>query len=58
MENKEFEKMPPNSFTLTKRISKHGSQSVIIVPRILQEKLKPGTVAEIRIEILETDRSS
>ncbi len=46
-------KIPPKSFTLTKHISKHGSQAVIIIPRILQEKLKPGTVAEIKIEMLE-----
>ena len=40
-------------FTITKKIAKHGSQAVIILPRLLEEQLKPGTVAEIKIEILE-----
>lgn len=41
------------SFTITKKIAKHGNQAVIIVPTMLQEHLKPGTLAEIRIEIIE-----
>lgn len=40
-------------FTITKRIAKHGRQAVIIVPTILQNRLKAGTLAEITIEILE-----
>jgi predicted RNA binding protein YcfA (HicA-like mRNA interferase family) len=44
--------MPENKFTITKRISKHGKQAVIIVPSLLQDKLKPGTIAKIEIEIL------
>jgi len=40
------------SFTITKKIAKHGSQSVIIIPSILQEHLKPGILAEIKIEII------
>ncbi|MBU3913250.1 MAG: hypothetical protein KKE50_04100 [Nanoarchaeota archaeon] len=43
-----------NKFTITKKIAKHGSQAVIIVPTLLQDKLCPGTLAEITIEILET----
>jgi len=46
--------MTQNKFTITKRIAKHGSQAVIIVPTLLQEQLKPGTLAEITIEILES----
>jgi len=34
-------------YTITKRIAKHGSQSIIVVPRILEKDLKPGTVAKI-----------
>jgi hypothetical protein len=44
MENKQF--------TITKRIAKHGSQAIICIPNILKDKLKPGTLTEIRIEIL------
>ena len=44
MENKQF--------TITKKIAKHGRQAVIIVPTLLQDKLCPGTLAEIKIEII------
>ena len=40
-------------FIITKKIAKHGKQAVIIVPTLLQERLKPGTLAEIRIEVIE-----
>jgi len=45
----------PNSreFKITKKIAKHGSQAVIIVPRVLEPHLKPGTVAEVNIKVLE-----
>ncbi|MFH1500772.1 MAG: hypothetical protein ABIE22_02395 [archaeon] len=42
-----------DEFTLVKRIAKHGSQSIIVIPRILEENLKPGTIAEVNIKILE-----
>ena len=41
-----------SKFTITKKIAKHGNQAVITVPALLQEYLKPGTLAEITIEIL------
>jgi hypothetical protein len=40
-------------FTITKRIAKHGSQAIIVIPRVLEGQLKPGTVAEIQINVLE-----
>ncbi len=39
-------------FTITKRISKHGSQAVITIPKVLERELQPGTVAEVRIVVL------
>jgi hypothetical protein len=41
--------------TITKRIAKHGNQAIIVIPRILEDKLKPGTIAKINIEVLEDD---
>ena len=41
------------NFVITKKIAKHGSQAIIVIPRILEEHLKPGTLAEISISILE-----
>jgi hypothetical protein len=40
-------------FTITKRIAKHGSQAIIVIPRILETHLKPGTVAEITINVID-----
>lgn len=39
-------------FTITKRIAKHGSQAIIVIPRILEGELKPGTIVEINISVL------
>jgi hypothetical protein len=41
------------SFTITKRIAKHGKQAVIIIPTLLQNQLGPGTLAEIKIDVIE-----
>ncbi len=38
---------------ITKRIAKHGNQAIIIVPRILENKLKPKTIVKLTIDILE-----
>lgn len=40
-------------FIITKKIAKHGTQSIIVIPRVLEEHLRPGTVAEISINIIE-----
>ncbi len=39
-------------FTLTKRIAKHGSQSIIVIPRILEDELKPKTIVKLTIDII------
>lgn len=41
-----------NSYTITKRISKHGKQAVIVVPKLLINRLRPGTIAEVRITVI------
>ncbi len=40
-------------FILTKQISKQGSQSMIIIPTFLKDKLRPKMVVEVKIRILE-----
>jgi hypothetical protein len=42
-------------FIITKKIAKHGSQAIIVIPRVLEEQLKPGTLAEISINIIYED---
>lgn len=48
-----MEKSPNKEFTITKKIAKHGKQAIIVVPRILESQLKPGTITKLTIEILE-----
>jgi hypothetical protein len=42
-----------NEFTLTKQISKQGAQNIIIIPAFLRDKLRPKTLVEIKIKILD-----
>ncbi|MEK6850128.1 MAG: hypothetical protein AABX85_00980 [Nanoarchaeota archaeon] len=39
-------------FTLTKRIAKHGNQSIIVIPKLIESSLKPGTIVELNIQII------
>jgi hypothetical protein len=39
-------------FTITKRIAKHGSQSIIVIPKILEEHLKNGMIIQLKINVL------
>lgn len=41
-------------FTLTKRIAKHGDQAIIVIPSLIEEHLKPGTIVEIKIDVLDS----
>jgi len=45
-------KMQTKQFTITKKIAKHGSQAIICIPEVLKEKLKPGILVEVKIEII------
>ena len=40
-------------FIITKKIAKHGSQAIIVIPRVLEKKLKPGTVAQLTIDVID-----
>ncbi|MFH1053777.1 MAG: hypothetical protein V1740_05170 [Candidatus Woesearchaeota archaeon] len=40
-------------YTITKRISKQGLQNFIIIPSLLNSKLKPKTLVEVKIKVLE-----
>ena len=40
-------------FIITKKIAKHGSQVIIVVPRVLEEYLKPKTLVKLTIDVLE-----
>jgi len=40
------------SFTITKKIAKQGKQAVIIIPKLLQEELKPDTIVKLTIDVI------
>ncbi len=40
------------TFTLTKKIARHGNQSAILIPKFLQHALKPKTIVEVKISIV------
>jgi hypothetical protein len=42
-----------DQIVITKKIAKHGNQAIIIVPRLLEKKLKPKTVVKLTIDVLE-----
>ncbi len=46
-------KMENKQFTITKKIAKHGSNSIIVIPKILQGELPRGTIVELNIKVLE-----
>ena len=41
-----------NTFTITKKIAKHGKQNVIVIPSFLQNELKAKTIVEVKINIV------
>jgi len=39
-------------FKIIKKVAKHGSQAIIVIPRSLEQHLKPGTITELNIEVI------
>ncbi len=39
-------------FIITKKVAKHGKQNIIVIPKVLQDSLKPKTVVKLTIDIL------
>lgn len=42
-------------YVITKKIAKHGGQAILVIPRVLENQLKPGTLAKVTIDVLEED---
>jgi hypothetical protein len=40
------------SYTITKKVAKHGSQLVIVIPKFLSDELKPKTIVEVKINVI------
>ena len=39
-------------FIITKKVAKHGSQAIIVVPRVLEAELRPGTIVKVTFDII------
>lgn len=44
--------MVNRNFTLIKKIAKHGNQAIIVIPKLIEESLRPGTIVQISIEVI------
>ena len=40
------------NFVITKKIAKHGNQAIIVIPKILQDTLKPNTIVKLTIDVI------
>ena len=49
--------MKKKQFTITKKIAKHGNQAVIVVPKLLENTLKPGTIVQVNLEVIDKEDS-
>jgi hypothetical protein len=45
--------MKNKEFTIRKKIASQGCNSIIVIPKLLRGELKPSTIVEINIKILE-----
>ena len=46
-------KMTNKQFNIRKRIAKHGTNSIIVIPKILQDELPRGTIVDLQIKVIE-----
>jgi hypothetical protein len=42
-------------FTITKKIAKHGEQAIVVIPKLLENSLTPGTIVQVTFEIVEVN---
>lgn len=40
------------NYVITKKIARHGKQPIILVPKILEDELRPGTIVKLYIEVV------
>ena len=44
--------MPQKQFIITKRIAKQGKNSIIVIPKVLQQDLKNGSIVKLTIDVI------
>lgn len=45
--------MEKKEYTIRKKIASQGENSIIVIPKLLREELKPKTIVELHIKVLE-----
>ena len=45
-------------YTLTKQVAKHGTQGIIVIPKVLDDDIKPGTLVELKIKVLKRPKEA
>jgi hypothetical protein len=45
--------MKKKEYTIRKKIASQGTNSIIVIPKLLKEELKPKTIVELNIKVLE-----
>ncbi|MBS3072897.1 hypothetical protein J4477_03630 [Candidatus Pacearchaeota archaeon] len=40
-------------YIITKKVAKHGKQAIIVIPKVLENELKPSTVVKVTIDVIE-----
>ncbi len=44
-----------NQLIITKKLAKQGDQIILVIPKILHSRLKPQTLVEAKLRILEVN---
>lgn len=47
---------PQKQFNIRKKIAKHGENSIIVIPKLLQGELKPKMIVDIQIKVVENEK--
>ena len=40
-------------FRITKKVAKHGSQAIIVIPSVLRDVIKPRMLVKVKIDVLD-----
>jgi len=47
--------MATKQFNIRKKIAKHGENSIIVIPKLLQGELRPKMIVDIQIKVVENE---
>ena len=47
-----------SQYIITKKVAKHGKQAIIVIPRILENELKPGTIVKVTVDVIKESENA